>query len=87
LTITTDSINSCRVKKNCNRPLAASGGTTPYTWSLNAGSEALPAGLSLRQDGVISGTPTVIGSKSPTFRVQDSSGRSATKQLTVTITS
>lgn len=87
LTITTTSINSCRVNRNCNRSLAASGGTTPYTWSLNAGSEALPAGLSLSPDGAISGTPTVIGSKSPTFRVQDSAGRSATKQLTVTITS
>ncbi|HEX7765943.1 MAG TPA: putative Ig domain-containing protein [Nitrospira sp.] len=87
VTITTTSINSCRVNRNCNRPLAASGGTTPYTWSLNAGSEALPAGLTLSLDGVISGTPTVIGSKSPTFRVQDSAGGSATKQLTVTITS
>lgn len=87
LTITTTSINSCRVNRNCSRTLTASGGTTPYTWSLNAGSEALPAGLSLSPDGVINGTPTVIGSKSPTFKVQDSAGRSATKQLTVTITS
>lgn len=87
LTITTTSVASCRVNRNnCNRTLTASGGTTPYTWSLNAGSEALPAGLSLSSDGVISGTPTVIGSKSPTFRVQDSAGRSATKQLTLTIT-
>lgn len=87
LTITTTSINSCRVNRNCSRTLTASGGTTPYTWSLNTGSEALPAGLSLSSGGVISGTPTVIGSRSPTFRVQDSAGRSATKQLTVTITS
>lgn len=87
LTITTTSINSCRVNRNCSRTLTASGGTTPYTWSLNAGSEALPAGLSLSSGGVITGTPTVTGSKSPTFRVQDSAGRSATKQLTVTITS
>ncbi|ULA62413.1 MAG: hypothetical protein LZF86_20010 [Nitrospira sp.] len=88
LTITTTSISSCRGNRNnCNRSLAASGGTSPYTWSLNPGSEALPAGLSLSTAGMISGTPTVIGSTSPTFRVQDSAGRSATKQLTVTITS
>jgi len=88
LTITTTSIATCRVNRgNCNRSLAASGGTSPYTWSLNPGSEALPAGLSLSPAGAISGTPTAIGSTSPTFRVQDSAGRSATKQLTVTITS
>jgi hypothetical protein len=39
--------------------LQASGGTPPYTWSLPFGS-ALPAGLSLSQGGVISGT-TVVG--------------------------
>jgi len=87
LTITTTSINSCRVNRNCNRTLTASGGATPYTWSLNPGSEALPAGLTLSTAGEISGRPTTIGSKSPTFRVQDSAGRSATKQLTITITS
>ncbi|MDP3091064.1 MAG: putative Ig domain-containing protein [Nitrospira sp.] len=86
LTITTGSA-SCRVNRNCNTTLAASGGSTPYTWSLNAGSQPLPAGLKLSAAGVISGTPTVIGSTSPTFRVQDSAGRSATKQLTVAITS
>ena len=86
LNITTTSITNCRVLRNCNRSLAAAGGTTPYTWSLNAGSEVLPPGLSLSAEGVISGTPTVIGSTSPTFRVQDSAGRSATKQLTMTIT-
>lgn len=87
LTITTTSINSCRVNRNCSRTMTASGGTTPYTWSLNTGSEALPAGLTLSTAGEISGRPTTIGSKSPTFRVQDSAGRSTTKQLTVTITS
>jgi sugar lactone lactonase YvrE len=39
--------------------LAASGGTTPYNWSITAGS--LPAGLSLSTTGTISGTPTAAG--------------------------
>ncbi|PYT73091.1 MAG: hypothetical protein DMG39_07770, partial [Acidobacteria bacterium] len=40
-----------------NAPLAASGGTTPYAWSLASGS--LPNGLSLSSSGAISGTPSV----------------------------
>jgi hypothetical protein len=35
--------------------MSATGGTAPYTWSLNAGS--LPAGMSLTPAGLIEGTP------------------------------
>jgi hypothetical protein len=42
--------------------------------------------LILSAAGAISGRPTTIGSTSPTFRVQDTVGRTATKQLTLTIT-
>src|SRR5581483_8129870 len=39
-----------------SQPLAASGGTTPYTWALNGGS--LPPGLALDSaTGILSGTP------------------------------
>ena len=38
--------------------LSASGGVTPYTWDLVA--NALPEGLSLDNDGVISGTPESV---------------------------
>ena len=39
--------------------LSASGGTGPYAYVVSSG--ALPAGLSLSSDGVISGTPTAAG--------------------------
>jgi hypothetical protein len=39
-----------------SQEISASGGTAPYTYAVTAG--ALPAGLSLSSDGVISGTPT-----------------------------
>lgn len=51
--------------------LSATGGNAPYTYSVVAGS-ALPAGLTLSTTGVISGTPTVTGTRTFTVRVQDS---------------
>jgi hypothetical protein len=50
--------------------LAATGGVTPYTWSISSGS--LPAGLSLNSNtGAISGTPTAAGLRSLTIQVAD----------------
>ncbi len=39
---------------------AASGGTSPYTWTVASGS-TLPAGLSLSSSGLLSGSPTAQG--------------------------
>lgn len=64
--------------------LSASGGTSPYTWSLTSGS--LPAGLSLSlASGVISGTPTVPGTATFIAQVQDSSGNQASAAFSITI--
>ena len=57
LMITTGSLPNGQVNVPYNATLAASGGTTPYTWSLTSGT--LPAGLTLNAStGTISGTPT-----------------------------
>jgi CHRD domain/Putative Ig domain len=50
-----------------SQTLAASGGTSPYTWSVTAG--ALPAGLTLSSGGVLSGTPTAAGTANFTVTV------------------
>jgi hypothetical protein len=63
--------------------LAASGGQTPYSWSLSAGS--LPAGLTLAASGVISGTPTGSGTSNFTVRVTDANGQSAIQALSITV--
>ena len=55
--------------------LAASGGATPYHWTLAAG--ALPAGVGLAATGVISGVPTTPGSYSFIARVTDSTAPTA----------
>ena len=54
-----------------SQTLSAAGGLSPYSWSVISGS--LPAGLGLSPAGVISGTPTTIGTTSFTVRVLDSS--------------
>lgn len=52
--------------------LTASGGTPPYTYMLDD-STVLPAGLTLSSSGVISGTPTALGTTNFTIRATDSS--------------
>jgi hypothetical protein len=73
-----------------NQPYAAviggSGGITPYTWSLASGSPALPAGLSLNATtGAIVGTPTVLVTTTPIFRLQDASSPAGVVQKPLTI--
>jgi uncharacterized protein DUF4082/Big-like domain-containing protein/putative Ig domain-containing protein len=65
------------------KSLAASGGTSPYSWSLSNGS--LPAGLTLSSSGAISGTPTVAGSSPFTVAVKDSTGASASANLSINV--
>lgn len=89
LTITTASLPSGQVGVAYSATLIATGGTTPYTWSLASGT--LPTGLNLKSSaGVITGTPTQSVMNTPlTFQVTDSAVPTANKQnvsLTLTIT-
>ena len=66
--------------------LVASGGSTPYSWSVTAGS--LPPGLGISAaTGVISGTPTAKGTFPFTVQVKDSLGAIATAAISITINS
>ncbi len=62
--------------------LAANGGKTPYTWSLDSGS--LPAGLSL-VGNVISGVPAVSGTSSFTVRITGGDSLFSTQTFDLTI--
>ena len=66
-----------------SQTISASGGTSPYTFAVTTGS--LPTGLSLSTSGVISGTPTAVGSF--TFRIQatDSASLTGSQSYTVVI--
>src|SRR5207302_1060767 len=74
--VTTTSLPGGTVGTPYSQALAASGGTTPYTWTTASGT--LPAGLTLAANGTISGTPTAAGSSSLTFKVTDAANASVT---------
>ena len=64
--------------------LSASGGVTPYAWSVSAG--ALPAGMTLgASSGVLGGTPTVAGTFSFTVQVTDADNETATEAVSLVI--
>ena len=83
--ITTTSLPGGNVGTAYSQTLTASGGTTPYTWSIASGS--LPAGLSLSTAGVITGTPTTTGTSTFTAQVQDAGSNTVTQALSIVVAS
>lgn len=80
-TITTESLPDGTVGTPYTAELKADG-DTPITWSLASG--ALPAGLSLSEDGKISGAPTTADTSTFTVTATNDTG-SDSKQYTLTI--
>jgi len=62
--------------------LSASGGVSPYTFAVTSGT--LPAGLSLSNAGLISGTPTSTSAANFTITVTDASGCTVANSFTIT---
>jgi hypothetical protein len=85
LSITTPSLPVALTGTAYSQTLVASGGVAPLSWSVVTGS--LPPGLSLSGGGVITGTPTTVGSSNFTVRVADSTTpqQSAQKALSITV--
>jgi hypothetical protein len=83
-TITTTSLTDARRNKKYSQTLQATGGLTPYIWSIASGE--LPTGLSLSPStGVISGQATKVGTYSFTVQVQDSQSSPATDMRALSI--
>jgi hypothetical protein len=61
----------------------ATGGVQPYTFQITEG--ALPAGLTLSRDGVLTGSPTPAGDFSFTFEVVDSGGQATSAQDSIDV--
>lgn len=84
LAVSTSSLPAAEVSDPYSHVLAATGGTSPYVWSIQSGT--LPAGLSLNSaTGQISGTPTTQGIANVTVQVTDADLDTATRVLSVVV--
>jgi hypothetical protein len=83
LTIATAELPGSIVGATYSATLTASGGMTPYIWSIVWG--ALPDGLNLNSAGLVSGTPTNGGTFSFIVQVADHASATATEIFTVAI--
>jgi len=82
LSITTTTLPDGTVGAAYSQTLAATGGSTPYTWSASG---TLPPGISVTSGGTLAGTPSAAGSYSFTARAVDSKSVTATRSLSLTI--
>ena len=85
LLILTTSLPSGSINQPYAVALSPTGGTTPYTWGLKAGTPLLPTGLALSSNGVISGTPGVTNTATHTFTLTDATSRTVEKALPLSI--
>ncbi|HLZ43896.1 MAG TPA: putative Ig domain-containing protein [Candidatus Sulfotelmatobacter sp.] len=87
LSITTSSLAAATTGTAYSTSLAASGGTSPYTWALSSG--VLPTGIALQSSGTLSGTTTQTGQFTFTVQVTDSSStaQSTSKSFNLAVNS
>src|ERR1700722_17737546 len=65
--ITTTSLPGGTAGRSYTAALSATGGVTPYTWTISGGN--LPSGLTLSTSGAITGSPNAAGTSSFTVKV------------------
>jgi|GEM_PF-3462239 len=84
LIITTPSLPSGTIDSSYDETLAATGGISPYRWSVISGN--LPEGLSLNSfTGVISGIPTIQGTFYFVVQVMDTNSSTDLTNLSISI--
>lgn len=85
LSIVTTSLSTGTIGIAYSQQLTASGGQAPYSWQLSQTSQALPPGLAISSGGLISGTPTAVGTYSFTVQVFDQFEANVQAQLSITV--
>ncbi len=85
LSMVTTSLGDTFIYNNSySQTLFASGGRPPYSWSILSG--ALPTGVTLdKNTGIISGTPTTLGTFTFVVQLTDADGRTATNTFSIKI--
>ena len=83
LVMTSASATEAVISTSYSQTLAATGDTAPYNWTLSSGT--LPTGLALTPDGVLSGTPTALGTSTFTVQVTGSGGQAITNSISMSI--
>ena len=84
LSITTTSLATVDINTSYSQTLTASGGISPFVWSITSGT--LPTGLMLNaSSGAITGVPTVAGNQNVTFELTDAHNQYATATLSIAI--
>lgn len=84
IAFTTTTLAGATYNASYSATVGATGGAGTLTYTIASG--ALPTGLTLSSAGVISGTPTVVGTYSATIMVADAFGDSATETLSLKVT-
>ena len=83
LKITTGNLPQGQHGNAYSEVLSATGGTTPYSWSISAG--APPPGIAMNANGDFAGIPTAVGTFSLTVKVSDANAKTATGNFSVTV--
>lgn len=83
LKITTGSLPQGQQGDTYSEAFTATGGTTPYNWSISAGTP--PPGITMSASGNFAGMPTATGTFNFTVLVSDATGKTATGNFSDTI--
>jgi hypothetical protein len=83
LQITTGSLPQAQQGSTYSDTFTASGGTTPYSWSVSAGTP--PPGVALNSNGNFAGMPTSTGTFNFTVMATDSSNNTASGNFSVNV--
>jgi hypothetical protein len=83
LKITTGSLPQGQQGDTYSEVFTATGGTTPYNWSVSAGTP--PPGITMSTSGDFAGMPTATGTFNFTVMVSDATGKTATGNFGDTI--
>ncbi|HEV2591008.1 MAG TPA: G1 family glutamic endopeptidase [Gaiellaceae bacterium] len=83
LAVTTVGIPSASLGLPYTATLTATGGTSPYNWTLASGT--LPQGIALTGVGQLTGVPATPGQFPLSFQVADARGRTTTLSVTLSV--